>query len=438
MDSDPIDNIVDLLINDREKIIDIFNDNCSFDEIRRICNRMETIHNENIDDKFVYRILMGDYSGSKYRYSVLHWLPSRELVKALIDLAVLFDITHIEEMDAGIGILSALMKCNTKIKISTSDPFTDKRVCGQLGYVPIARRSVRDFAYYEQLNIAVPQMIITSFYQSEINIEAKMDYVKNISKLLRSKKHKIIVIIVPDTFNEISDIFRYYVMHKMYRLFPYPINVVDKYYISSVKNSVCWDRDVYAYVLIDPEYDPKKMSLVDGIFHDCIKNNVYPLGKNTHMKWIDTFYERSSLKLTQSIFAIIDMAIPLKYDILVNRMCKNLVNLDTHKIHRVPDYIHKVDEFIFFSLCVIMYSMYLHFDSRDKYMEYYNECKSLELGTSNIVFPEWISTKSDKCKYIYLNKLDIPPNWNTGIITFTECWQRINEENKKKYMCGGH
>src|SRR5277367_1906035 len=196
-----MDDFIDSLVNNREMIIDELIKNYSYDYLSQLFKNINDgsikngsikngsteftgIH-DSLNDKYIYKFMTGKYQDSRYDKSALNWIPSYELVNALILLAETFNIKSIEEIYANLGILSGLIKkcCKPDISITTSDTFENIDTCNQLGITPVVRRDPLDFKYYDQLHEPCPQMIISSYYPSFMANDTNINFVNKMSDL---------------------------------------------------------------------------------------------------------------------------------------------------------------------------------------------------------------------------------------------------------------
>ena len=323
------------------------------------------------DRRELYRILMGNYS-TITTFSAIEWFPSKELIDSILSLATFFDITTIEEIHAGIGILSSLLltKSPTNIKITTSDTYLDRNTCDKLDFVPIAKRSARDFKYYHQLNEPCPQMIISSFYPENSDCAKNHDFLMELSDLICSKNHQIIVVFLPQTFKNFYELYTI-IKHCDYSLYSFQIKALDKYFFVFNLFKKYYGSPMLAHTIIKNNLLIKKKPNYD-IFRNAVIDTT-SIDTNCKFYWLlKNFYNDFSPILIKSIFNTYEFSKCLNDNNKVMRIMQLHIMTRQKNIRNIPQYLYDVDEFIFWADCVHD-GLFLVFESRTQFYEHYVE-----------------------------------------------------------------
>lgn len=426
---------ISLLINNREKIVDKLLQNSSYNDLINLFDQMNVDDYDQFNlepnDKFIYRLLTGSYQNSRYNKSSIDWIPSKELVDGLFSIANHFKIIHIEEVYAGLGILSGLMKKrNTNITITTSDPFENNNTCNQLGIVPIAHRSPYDFKYYKQLGESYPQMIISSYYPFD---GLSNNFLQEISELIQSKNHSIIAFILPNSFTEMYNIFYHIELDNEYKLFTYHVKAIDKYYY--IHNLM---KDKYKSAVMIHLFIKKELLAPSDNVGSILSDAIIPteiIDKHCrHSKIFKQFYEKLPQKLVKSLYKYSDFKKPITSNIKIKEAIESIIVFKKLKIN-VPHYIYHVDEFIFWSNCIIK-NLYFVFQDRLQFYTFYTEsqCLKNEETRKKFNFPGWINTPNTMHIYLYFDTISPKGNWKTSRNIFRRFWEEHLKKNKNSLI----
>lgn len=428
---------ISLLLNNREKIVDKLYQNYCYDYLIKIFTEINNENNTQFciepNDKHVYRYLTGSYKNSLYDKSALNWIPSQELINGILSLALHFGINHIEEIYAGMGILSALLKKeNSHLKITSSDTFESNDTCNQLGIVPIARRAPSDFIYYKQLNENYPQMIISSYYPP-CGIDQSTFFLEEISNLILTKNHSIIIIILPNTYTFIYDIFYHHLIDREYDLFTYHTKAIDKYFFLSNLMKKQYSTGTLLHILIKKELLLTSETEIDEILFDAIIPTKYIDTHCRQTKWFTFFYDKLSMKLIKSIYRNCDFKKHV-VDSKIKKIMDNTILLNKLKLN-IPQYIYESDEFLFWSDCIVK-RLYFVFNDRKSFYSFYIDAIRVvnEISRKEYNFPLWINTIESMYIYLFFKHTLPDGNWKTNRTIFKNCWKNTLVANIKRLL----
>lgn len=429
---------INILLNNREKIVDNLIPNYSYGHLLKIFQQIDAEREENIEivpkDRYLYRLMTGEYEGCRYDKSAIDWLPSEELVDGILKLAEHYRITSIEEIDTGMGILSKfLSEKNKNIKITTADTFENIKTCNKLDLVPIAKRNAYDYRYYSQLNEPFPEMVISTYYPdfsvNEISNDCK--YINEISELVKDNNHKIIILLLPYAFLEYHHLFYHITTQTQYTINSYYVKALDKYF--SVMNLL---KDHYplgmvAHIFVRKNNGFDDNILLSYIFQNAICNNS---SVDTHCKLVQKliyFYVKVSFKLIKNIYQSYNFIEPNRNNKELSPTLTQLQFLvDVEKII-IPQYIYTMNEFIFWSECYTQ-NLYFVFENRVLFYQFYTEAIRMKISEirRQINIPHWIRSRECMLKYIYLQTINYPGNWKNNKNSFDVIFDALNNKNK--------
>lgn len=431
-----INDFVSLLINNRERIVDKLLQNYSYDYLLKIFDHINNENNPQIKieptDKWIYRILSGSYQNSRYNKSSIDYIPSAEVVNSFILLAKYFSINYVEEIYAGLGILSALIKkTNSDLLVTSSDSFENEATCNQLSIAPIVKRTPIDFKYYQQLNEPLPKMVISSYYPPVTpKNNSNTEFLDEISFLIESNNHSVIILILPIDFVQIYDILYFILQKDQYNLYTYYGKIIDKYFFISNLMKEYYKTGTLIHVLIKREIDPGN-KILDFIFEKAIVPSKYFNTTGTRSKLFKTFYDKFSQKLVKSIYKNHIFTKPMMMQDKLKQILNNLNIFNKNNI-LVPDYIYDIDEFILWSNCIIK-KLFFVFKNRMQFYIFFTKTQCIKNSneSKNFKFPNWITSESLTYVYLYLETVCEKNNWNISRNSFTRIWNQYCFDNKK-------
>lgn len=438
----------------------IINDDFTVQGSKAISPHFANDNNNQIEicpnDKYVYRLLTGKYFNSKYKNSSFNYIPSKELVDGLLSLIKFFKINYIEEIYAGMGLLSSLMKMENKnLNIIASDTFTDISTCKQLGLFPIVNRNPKDFKYYEILNKEYPQMIISSYYPKTMNkyTDIKLKFVNQIFNLINNKKHKIIILLLPNTMTYIYNYFYQITLEGYYKIFTYHIKAIDKYfYINNLINDK-YPSGMLIHIIIETKLliDYNLTDIKHILGQAIIEHPIIDTQCN-NLKIIKHIYYTFPHGVIKDIYTHCDL-MKMMNNNLLNEMLTLNEKYISLKIY-VPQYINTIHELLIWNN-LISHKIYIIFNNRKEFIDFINLLessypeqlielkqyeKNLDLQYSeqitdihekkNIYIPILL-TKNEIYTFLYMCIWNKPDDWKYDYKQFKKIFKEINENGKK-------
>lgn len=457
--------IIDLLINRRKDLINKMT-NYSYQYLKNSINNISKCllnsnnNNQNSDlnfnsnlpiiqpnNKIIYRILTGNYDNSKYKQSVIDWLPSEELINGIINIAEYFKIKSIEEVYAGLGILSALLQnkiSNKKLEIiiTTSDPKNNLTTCNQLNYIPIAKRTISDFNYYTKLNEKIPEMIICTYYEG---IEWHNEVIEEINNLIINQRHSIIMIIFPQSNSLIHQVLYYALLDKKYQSYCYHIKAIDKYFhlTELFENNTLFEKyypgNMLMYLLIKKELIPDtKLLDMEHILSDIIIPSETIDIYGEYQSFFILIYELFSETFIKNILKECNFNISFSCNKQYKKIESKIITLtEDYYVKNIPEHIHYFDEFMIWSNCITKLNIFVWHYDRSNFLVFISNIKKLENQTNpsklNIFLPNWLYNKIMIYGYLYLDSIETNKKkmyWQQNISLFNKIFNEINEKNK--------
>lgn len=431
------DEFVNIMVNNREKLVDHISKEYSYNYLKSI---FENIHAKKYTesffspaDKYLYRLMTGNFNNSRYTMSSIDWLPSEELINGILLIAKQLKINYIDEIYAGHGILSSLLSLKTKsednITITAADSVECKNLCKKLNFMPIANRSPRDYQYYPQLNEKIPQMVISTFYPSDnYSIEQHKVFIDEIMETIISNHHQLIIIILPHSYNDLDEPLHNLVYDEKYSIFTQYIKAVDKYYEIHEFTKKYVPSNMIAHFIIN-----KNLVTENNIqIANLLENVTIPANVNyfcKHIHFMKRIYDRYNSKLVKNIYNSYDHLKPFKFNSQFIRIYE--ISIQTEISNSIYiDWIYTIDEFLFWNKCIKM-NLYFIFDHRIDFYSFYTQSIGIDNSEfrRNFNFPFWIKDIKKMYAYIYLNVIKKPEDWRSNRNSFNTIFDKINKQN---------
>ncbi|XWV25666.1 putative ORFan [Tupanvirus deep ocean] len=425
---------ISTLINNRERIVDKLFQNYGYEYLHKILSEINNENDPTIkiipNNKILYRILTGNYEASRYDKSSIDWIPTQEIVDSILALADHFNIKYIEEIYTGMGILSGLLlKKQNKIQVTAADTFDNISTCNKLDIFPIAKRGVSDYKYYNQLNQPYPDMIISTHFV-ENSLKPNFTFVDNILDLISSYNHKIIMLFLPNTCTLFYDNFYYLETTGKYKVYNYHVKAFDKYYYLANLMKDYYKSSILVHILVrgDIIHDS---NTIESLFSPAIIP-VSVIDKHcVFYKWLVSLYKDVSPKLIKRIIETYDVQKQLHNHTEIKNVIQNFISI---KDFNIPEYIYDIDEFLFWSKCILK-NLFFVFENRYQFFCFYTTAQSIKNSEirQNINFPSWVRTLDNMYIYIYLEIIKNSSNdrWKIYEVDFGLTFLSTNNKNKK-------
>jgi hypothetical protein len=429
---------VSTLINNRERFVDKLQQNYSYNFLLKTFSEINTENDPTIkilpSDKILYRILTGQFAASRYDKSSIDWIPSEELVNGIISIANSFNINHIEELYTGMGILSALLKNKqNEINITAADTFNNSSTCNKLNLFAIAKRSALDYKYYPILKESYPDMVISTYFPDTFT-DANEKIIDELLNLIYNHNHKIIMIILPNTYTYLNEKLYYVSMSNMYIVRTYHVKALNKYFFITDLLKKYYKSSMIAHILVKSNIHTDEKMDIDTIFSSAIIPTSIIDTQCAFKRMLQCYYDKLSPKLVKCICRKYDFA--RGYDISNHTKLTDLTTyIINFKMLHLPQYIYDVDEFLFWATYANNKIYYL-FDKRENFYDFYTTAKSMENSEirQKYYFPPWINNVDYIYIYIYMDIIIKNDDWKKNFLKFSLEFKRINKQNKNLLM----
>lgn len=429
---DSADDFFAVLNSDRPKLIDELSKNYTYNHLKSILSLRSYKHVDSVSDlpdgeeddesvsssidtapymqeieygKYIYRSMSGLYHNKKYRYSSVDWLPTKELVDGLISLITRFGIKTVEETNASLAILTAILRRslkseNIEVTVTCSDPMISQTTSIQLDYANISRRSIGDFSYYADLGAEIPEMIIHTFSDGR-NIDpvelCETDI--GIVNFIRRGLSKILIAIVPYMRLHVHEWLFEAAKDSNYKTKMYFIKAFSKYFdLVSLMNSND-ASDMIAYVFIREDIEPNFNGDLPDVFE---KNSVFHsdiVNTYTNAKTVYNIYPYTSFKIIKEIYEESSNDL-LQWFVKVKKL-KHVMKFFKSDEVVIPHFIHRWSE-VKLWVSFIAKRLYLWFDTRGEYDAFHNLLSIYDKEPGKLLVPSWMTSRNHMIWWIYM------------------------------------
>lgn len=409
------------LLNDRENFINILSN------INEYNNLKNTI--KKITDTYIYtndlwhNLCVGKNGNNNNKYSAFYEIPTSQLIDSLSIIFQIYNIKKIDEVGAGMGLLTALLQIkfnndNYNAKVLASDDFSLEHTSIPLDFTRIIRKDVSDIILQHNQNLDPPESIITSWPKCK-------NQINQLDNLIKSNYLKIIVII--DEITEKENWLAIFKKNPNYNVFDLPI---------------------YQYSFLDSHQNNK----IDGLYSRShtfvlIRNDL----NNVDLRKILSPYLYESKEINPFRITFLDLAIVKNIpfwicelnsdnDInIIKNILKSIQIKSSFLFKGIPLWIPNLDLLIFWYTRMLIKTFPIKIKTEEKLIEYYNividmsDEKIIKLKEDNIL-PQWIS-KNYVDKYVWLmySVLDDDTRWKNNLIEFKRKFTRVYENTIRNY-----
>lgn len=423
-----VNDFIKTITTDRETIVEKLATNYEY-------NHLVNVFNDVGKSVSLYDILTGKFVDSKYDKSSIDWIPSRELVDSIIYMAKKLGVKHIEEIYSGTGLLSALLSMTDRtLNITTADNFNSVATCNKLNFIPIAKRTVNDYNFYPLINESYPEMIISTYYPVPTipTINENSAYIEEISNLIASKRHNIIILILPQTITDFFDLLYYTNSESYYTVETFCIKALDKYFAFYDLIKKYYKNSMMAHILVKTDL----LKQTNTNIPDCLSPAI--ISQNTintnfiFIKWLMFLSNCVSPELLANIYETYDFSKPYILNLKVKNVIKKFTDMYSNKIYTIPQYIHKIDEFLLWCRCISK-DMFFLFKDRSEFYNFYTFALSIEISETKqtLNFPKWIKSQCEMYIFIYLETISLNTDWKKQKKSFMTTFDTINRKNSK-------
>jgi len=372
-----------ILKKNRKELPNFLQNNGSYKELKECLIKIEEYYqHENMNS--IRKLLLGEHGNESNKQQAIYELPTKELIESIHNICKMFNITIIEEMCAGLGLISKMLELNTNLNINTTDSYTWlETINGH--YKNVIKKNILE--YISEENTFENKLILISWI-------TRQQYIY-LSKLIEIKKPKYLMII-----GNIYD--------KDYKIFTNKMNNMEyTEYVIPIKQISY--RDYYKENIYFP--------------NNCNHSNTTIYIRNSNVSHIDIINNIGYINLNKMIrkytseMYLQDLCID---NVISKWIYKDLNNLDYVKLgyliidisylltHGIipPKYITNYDDFEFFMKIYNNFPKLIN--NYSKFKEYKNLIEQLNnnglnLLKNNNIIPNWIDNIEECKMYIWLD-----------------------------------
>ena len=139
-----------------------------------------------------------------------------------------------------------------------------------------------------------------------------------------------------------------------------------------------------------------------------------------------------SPELLANIYETYDFSKPYILNLKVKNVIKKFTDMYSNKIYTIPQYIHKIDEFLLWCRCISK-DMFFLFKDRSEFYNFYTFALSIEISETKqtLNFPKWIKSQCEMYIFIYLETISLNTDWKKQKKSFMTTFDTINRKNYK-------
>lgn len=401
--------------------------NCKYDYLKSLLIKLENdnINKEEKELNLIKALFLGQLGNESNKQRAIYELPTEELMVVIKYICDFLNIKHIEEVAAGQGLLSYMLKyyLGDDYNVVATDGFRWMETVHNTMYYPVSNKLLLTYCL-DNISFDDKLLIISWVPENDAS---------DFWKLLETKSPKNIVIIGCPYDNHIFDL-RIQLDNRGYTSVGIPTK------------QLCY-RDYFKY----NKYYPKDSSRSSIIFATNDASNINTMLLNMKLKHDNC--------LCKKITKISDKLI--LQDIIVNNIGNYYLldsledNMKFKKLLKfipkllqisaiVPTYLRKYKEFVFWSTKIIQNKYPLNISTREKFKEYKqniimlntNQDAYLDLINQNVI-PSWVSNIDDAEKCIWLDFSHSSKKWkesrNIFLVTFNNLYAN-NDTSINSFM----
>lgn len=431
-------NSVDISLQQQNIVEKLKSDRYNFHKCLEECydwdyliNIFTDIFDKDTFDDTVHNLFIGSYPTNRIKNSSINLIPSREFIDGLTNIITSNNITSVDEVYTDQGLITYLLsKKLQNIKLTASDMFQDSSNIVKLNFYNICKKSVEDYKYYKKIGVTLPEMVIftknistTIFDSSDLS-----DYCREIYDVVTSDQHKIVIVIAPVTFTQIYEISHCITTQFDYNIRSYCPKIVDKNfslskimgkYYSSTTIVHLFVKKIISITEIDNLFQPAYINNGTIDYYSVLPKQLFNIKSVLHINFIKSIISEYNGNYIDFV----------KYLQKIVKRCYSYNHIN------FCQYIYTVDELQFWIECIAN-DMYLTFDSRIQFLQFYSNCKTIDeqvtnSGLNNFQQYNTAPMSTSKISKIKYNYLCISSNILRGKNCFTPNSNQINEINNE-------
>lgn len=410
--------LYNILKFDRSSLSIFLKNNCKYDYLKSLLINIESTNND--EDIRIEDLFLGKLGPESNKQRAIYELPTEELLTILEFICDFLNIKHVEEIAAGQGLLSCMLKYHLgdDYTVNATDGSRWMETNFHNKYYPVASKLFLSYCLDNTINFDDNLVIVSWPPEKDIS-----DFLKFIE--IKNPKNIVIIGCPQDK----------YIINLRSQL-----NIINYSSFGIPVKQLCY-RDYFKY----NNYFPKTSSRSSIIFATRDTTNINNMLLQMKLKHNDC--------LCQKVTMISDKLI--LQDIIVNYF-KNYYLVDSlHdnqkfkellkyclKLLRIeieinfPKYLKKYSEFIFWATKIIKYKYPLKITTREKFKEYKTNINILEHTENpltqlkeNGIIPIWVNNIDDAEKCIWLEFSYSSKKWKESRSLFINTFNAAYSQN---------
>lgn len=396
--------LFNILKNDRKKLLDFLKNN-KYDDLKKLLCTIEEKNKSNIN--ILNDLMLGKIGPQTNKQKAVYSLPTIESLKIIKEILDHYKIKKIEEIGAGLGLLSGLLHnylSSDEYKIVATDGFRWINTYTPDYYYPVKKKLFLEYCL-DNINYDDTLIIINFIPTNEI---------LNLIKFITSKKPKYLLII-DEMWNELTT---KKILDK--------INTTNYNYIDIPAKIISY-RDYFMYNKVFPENSCRtsmifcstdNMVTTDSLIVKCGPEN---FSKKINI-YTDKMYAQDIIMIGAAPLVGLDI---LKSDSSENTIefIKMLGETIKNKII-IPKHIESFEELQFWFKKWKFNKLPLLITDRETFLEYFNYSNIIKLQggfqklKNDNILPAWTENGAMAEKILWLEFSTASKNWKESVQAF--------------------
>lgn len=408
-----------ILKNNRDKLPEYLKSNCSYDHLKtQLLNTEKYYETKNKDCKAIIKnLFLGNIGQESNKQKAIYELPTNELLTILKYIIQFVQINEIEEVCAGLGLLSHMLK------YTLGDNYTITASDGN--------RWIETSSEHKYYN--VPNKLLLNYCRSVYSLENKflivswppIHEINDFLELVETKKPKYFIVI--DNKNN----------YKLCNVLYSRLEMIDYKMISIQVKQLCY-KDYF-------HYNELATNISNSNVFFCTRDtdlNINNMLLNIKFKYNDCLVQEK-IQMSDKIIiqTLINNYVGKKYLLhqmaidnnSIKEITESMLYITNKKI-QVPDYIQTYPEYVFWYNKLKHNKYPLNLNNRKKFKEY----KKLSEQMSNIndfitlkekgILPSWVSSNLIAQQVLWLEYSTPNKIWKTSYEKFCGEFNNIRRQ----------
>lgn len=376
--------LYDTMVNNRQNIPNVLS---LMDDYYQLTNIIKCIeHKYNLEPEIWMKLCLGEIGNSLNKTMAIYEIPTKQLLDTMSYIFNKYNIKHVEQVGAGLGLLTCQLNKYCNVECTASDNNDSIKTSYNSNYIHIRKKAISDLTYQLKNNMVKTEAVIMAW--SDIETKSNND---EFGQLILYGKLKIILIIHKNQNVHYLGPYLHKILYAGYNIQTLPILQLSCYDYF-LKNSLNIKCQGITTILIHNSLDSK-------MFID--NNNLY----------IPQLYNVSKL-LFQDLYLL--NKVP-EWTVLhdVEEDFNKIVEILTYS-KTIPQWIPNMKLLNFWKKYNIKFPLNIH--STELLEQYYEEVETLNNFTVGTNFPNFVTNKYIAEIYLWVKYSVLPEDtdWKTS------------------------